>query len=319
VQTCDSSSNNHGNNNNERETQSTIVANKTSCDENYDNLVPYLGGEAPLLDIKEETTFVLQLLKSLTFDERDYMINILKDPSMPIRHLRAEKGHFENALNKLQAALHWRREFGVDRIIHRSPAANADQDDLHAILCRENESGKIYVRGYDRQGRALMYMRPGRENTHDAYNNMRHLVWNLEKAIACTRRKSTELGALQPLEKINLVIDYQGFRLQDSPPMSTSRWTLDILQKHYPECMYRAFVVNPPFVFKTFWALIRPFIDATTKQKIIFCTGHNGTDKFTEHIQDVHKLEQIVGGTADVPDFDSHQYMHLPFDVSYDE
>ena len=137
---------------------------------------------------------------------------------------------------------------------------------MNEILQKEHETGKIYVRGYDSEGRALMYMRPGRENTHNEENNMRNLVFNLEKAIACTGRKSMELGAKLPLEKIKLVIDYDGFKVRNSPPMSTSKRTLSILQSHYPERMAVSYVCNPPLYFRTFWTLIKPFVDATTKE-----------------------------------------------------
>jgi hypothetical protein len=270
----------------------------------------FLGAEKTALDGALEEKGVRDILKALSDQERESM----PDVCMPIRHLRAEKGNIDTAIQKTKAAIQWRREFGVSDIV------NGMENELKDILLEENETGKIYVRGYDNQGRALLYMRPGRENTGIEMNNMRHLVWNLEKAIACTARKSTELGASVPLEKIILVIDYKGFRLKDSPPLSTSKLTLDILQKHYPERMYRAYVVNPG-IFHYFWLVIRNFVDANTKEKVVFCSGPDGLTKFTENIgqEHLHKLEPIVGGTHEIPDFHSKQYMHLPFDVSFDE
>jgi len=49
---------------------------------------------------------------------------------------------------------------------------------------KENETGKIYVRGYDKNGRAVMILRPGKENSKlgfDELNQMRHLVYFVER------------------------------------------------------------------------------------------------------------------------------------------
>ena len=128
----------------------------------------------------------------------------------------------------------------MDAIV-QSCSGNAPNE-MTPIIQKENETCKLYVRGYDQQGRALLYMRPAQENTQDAVNNMRHLVWNLEKAIACSAQRGQR--------KVCIVIDYDGFLLRHSPSLSTSRYTLDILQKHYPERMHKAYVCNPPFVFR---------------------------------------------------------------------
>jgi CRAL/TRIO domain len=187
------------------------------------------------------------------------------------------------------------------------------------IVRQENATGKIYVRGYDRHGRALVYMHPARENTHHEGNNLRHLVWNIEKAVVCTARKSLQRGSDKPLEKINLLIDYHGFRLRDAPPMSTSRKTLDILQKCYPECLHKAYILDPPWVFRTFWTLIKPFVDPVTKRKVVFCTGKAGLQQLLDDVGgDANLLEPIAGGTNPV-EFDSVVYMQLPLDEAFDE
>jgi CRAL/TRIO domain len=261
---------------------------------------------------------------------------------------------------QIKETLHWRIDFSVDTIVECFQVLDTADDDnnnngsgssrsskkdtvahqeMREILATENGPGKIYVRGYDHEGRALMYMTPARENTNHMINNMRHLVYNLEKAIACTRRTSS-VAALHsaandattgggccrrrrrcPLEKINLLIDYEGFQLINAPPMSTTRYTLDILQKHYPERMRHAYLLHPPLVFRAFWALISAFVDPVTKEKIVFCSGKQGQQKLTNNVTAVDKLERRAYGTCDPPprEFDSNEYLHLPFDVSFDE
>jgi hypothetical protein len=183
------------------------------------------------------------------------------------------------------------------------------------IIEQENETGKIYARGYDKDGRAMMYMRPARENTNIEVNNMRHLVFQLEKTISCSNKNGQS--------KICLVIDYDGFRLRDAPPLSTSRYTLDILQKHYPERMYRAYVCNPPFIFRGFWAVTKPFVDPLTKEKICFCSGKAGMAKIVEDMGGVEQakhLEPCAGGTDPLREFDTKEYLFkTPFDKTFNE
>lgn len=262
-------------------------------------------GETPLLDVKEEENGVKAILEALTDDEKQH----LADEHMPLRHLRAEKGNVEHAITKIKHTIAWRRDFEVEKIKHCFDEGG--DEEMRRIIFHENETGKIYCRGYDKDGRVCMYMRPHMENTKGELNQMRHLVYNLERAIACTFHKSGR-------EKINLIIDYQGFRLRDSPPLSTSRHTLDILQKHYPERMYRSYVCNPPYVFKAFWAVIKAFVDPVTKQKICFCSGKAGMETLAENF-DVTRVESCAGGSKDLDPFDSKTYLSKPFYHTFDE
>lgn len=209
----------------------------------------------------------------------------------------------------MKDTIQWRQDFDVETIKNAfEPHGNTE---MRRILEEENATGKIYCRGYDVDGRVVMYMRPHHENTTDETNQMRHLVYNLERAIACTAHKSG-------LEKINLVIDYRGFRVRDAPPLSTSKHTLDILQKHYPERMYCAYVCNPPYIFKAFWTVIKPFVDPITKSKICFCTGKEGLAKLEQKF-DLTTTEKCAGGTAELREFDSVEYFSKPIYKAFDE
>ncbi|GAX18826.1 hypothetical protein FisN_26Hh127 [Fistulifera solaris] len=263
----------------------------------------FLGYEANLFPPQQEYTACIELWHSLQEEERDQ----LTDLQMMVRFYRATKGHA--TLQQLRLALQWRRDFQVDALCRM-------QDPFAQILRKENATGKIYVRGYDKQGRALVYMRPARENTQNEHDQMRHLVYNLEKAIACTRRESARRGKL--LEKIILLIDYEGWSLSNAPPMSTTKATLHILQHMYPERMYRAFCLHPPLIFRAFWNMVRPFIDPVTKEKIVFVTAGKTQQQLwslmTDHQQD---LETGAGGTLSPQDFDSAQYLQLPLEEAF--
>ena len=187
--------------------------------------------------IYDEASGVKSILAALTPHELKY----LADNNMPLRHYRAEKGNLNEAIRKIKLTLKWREEFdveGIKRCFDKTYIAGLplerqkELNNLADIIAHENETGKIYCRGFDKQGRAILYLTPGRENSTHEWNNMRHLVYHLERAIACTRRKSGR-------EKVCIVIGYEGFKLANAPPMSTTKHTLQILQGHYPERMYR--------------------------------------------------------------------------------
>eukprot|EP00968_Pinguiococcus_pyrenoidosus_P011656 scaffold955_cov250-Pinguiococcus_pyrenoidosus.AAC.3 len=142
-------------------------------------------------------------------------------------------------------------------------------------------------------------MRPAFENTGDHDGNINHLIYNMERACAMLRAKATGV------EKLMLLVDYKNYSLFNAPPMKTSRATLDILQNHYPERLGCAMLLNPPFIFRAFWAAISPFIDPVTADKIQFVTGSESArlEHLSEYL-DINKLEEGAGGRNTVP-FDS--------------
>ncbi|CAB9506381.1 SEC14 cytosolic factor [Seminavis robusta] len=270
------------------------------------------------LEPEVEAQGVKDILEGLTEEEKA----ALADDEMPLRHFRAEKGNVKKALKQIKATIKWRDEFQVVtlRDCFRKDEAEANNDkeggdrltaaEFQEILRQEDATGKIYVRGYDKDGRAVVYMQPSRENTKHETNNMRHLVWNMEKAIAISTR--------QGYSKIAFVIDYTGFSLWNAPPLSTNKYTLDIMQRHYPERCHRFYLTNAPFWFKAFWGTVRPFVDAHTKEKIVMCTSGN-KDVWMESLGgDPARLEPFLDGTHTY-EFNVDEYFALPFDAAVDD
>ena len=46
------------------------------------------------------------------------------------------------------------------------------------------------------------------------------------------------------------------------------KFQIDILQNHFPERLYKLFVVNMSWLPKTIWYAVKPFIKESTKNKI---------------------------------------------------
>eukprot|EP00934_Nitzschia_sp_Nitz4_P006607 Nitzschia sp. Nitz4//scaffold230_size58257//22057//23211//NITZ4_006479-RA/size58257-processed-gene-0.63-mRNA-1//-1//CDS//3329543244//6597//frame0 len=272
-----------------------------------------LGGESHLANFsrREEIQGVREMLSDLTPKEKAE----LTDPAMLIRHFRAEKGDVARALESLRSALQWRRDFDVSRL--RTCMQEPQEKELQEMMFREDQSGKLYNRGVNKQGRALVYMKAMNNKTPNAEeDNMKHLIWNIEKAVSVTRHFS---GG--ELDKFCLMIDCNNFRLSKAPSLSVAKFTLDVLQKHYPERMYRAFVLNPPMTFRVFWNLVKPFVDPVTKTKVVFVTpGTSGVDTLYDVMgeEQMKKLEPHAFGKYPVREFNSKEHLTQPFHIPFD-
>ena len=134
-----------------------------------------------------------------------------------LRYLRARNGDNEKALQLLNGTIKWRKEFGLDKM-----------NDWADIIKTENASGKCYSRGIDKEGHVIVYMKPRLENSKSHDSNLKHLVYHLERAISIMENND------QGVEKMILIIDFEGYSLLNAPPMKTSMATLHILQDYYP-------------------------------------------------------------------------------------
>jgi hypothetical protein len=205
------------------------------------------------------------------------------------RYLRARSNNLEQATSMLDATIAWRESFDV---VNLHTWSN--------IMLKENETGKAYVRGHDKQNRPIVWMKPKFENTYDHDGNLKHLVYNLERAVACGEANESSDG------KLCLVIDYEGYSIMNAPPMKTSMEVLRILQNHYPERLAKAYMVRPPWIFHSFFSLISPFIDPVTKDKIAMLSS-NKHATLVETIDDKF-LESSLGG-LDTRPFVSSMYL----------
>lgn len=198
----------------------------------------------------------------------------------------------------LRDTIDWRKKFEIWKI----------HSEFKDTIALENATGKTYVRGFDKEGHPLIYMKPVNENTKDHNGNIKHLVYNMERAVACMDAKG--MGNT----KLSLVIDYGGYTSSHAPTMKTSTETLNILQNHYPERLNCAYCIRAPFVFYAFFKMVSPFIDPVTKKKICMIKNAELGTPACQLSQDIDDavLEKGVGGLDSRP-FDSAKYIAGPF------
>ena len=304
-------------------------------DENNNIHIPYNPTNEPnKYPIEEEMKGLQQILSLLTNNEKLKLIQqygIDKCGNLCMRHYRADKGDVEKAIGRIRYVMKWRDDFGVEKIINavhghsNNDSNDNDEDDddkksiidpemkeLRDIIRHEGETGKVYTRGYSKQGHAIIYFFPVRENTTNVKNNMRHLVYQLERAIAATEKKNHE--------KIIIIMDFVNWTIKKQGPMSRTKETIHILQECYVERMKRVYLTNTPVIFRTFWAMVKPFLDPVTKEKIVFCSGGRmNVENLMKDELDMSVLEKCAFGTKDLKPFDSKEYFSMPLDVVYDE
>ncbi|WFD01963.1 4-nitrophenylphosphatase [Malassezia obtusa] len=201
----------------------------------------------------------------------------LRDRNVYHRYLRATRGDVKSskrriivrALRLTQDTLEWRREFKPELIPPDEVAPEA-------------ETGKHVLTGFDKEGRPILYLRPGRENTKTSPRQIRYMVWSLERGI----------DLMPPgQETLTIVVDFNGANLSTMPSLSTARHVAHILQTHYVERLGRAFVCHMPKFISAFFSALSPFLDPVTKDKIRF----NQPD-MTEFVRPDQLDDQFPGG-----------------------
>jgi hypothetical protein len=230
--------NSNDNGNNMKATTHTLSSVKSSS-----SSLQFICNEFTLKETKERRAFTqekeeqgaYQIYSSLTEEEKELLG---QDYNACLRHYRADKGDITKAVKRTKYAINWRKRTGVNEMLE---AVHGDYDDnderfdelrtLKSVLREEGETGKVYSRGYDKEGRAIMYFYPVRENTKHNKNNIKHLVYQIERAIAASEKNGCE--------KVIIIMDFVDWTMKKAAPMSVTKETIHILQDCYVERMYR--------------------------------------------------------------------------------
>lgn len=285
----------------------------------------------------ERDTICREMVSSLSDDEKElaarcsYQYCHLEDSTpterdeyaaaMARRHLVAENGHNDRALAKMKATLQYREDMNIE-VIRQCFYREQYPDDvggseLHekyrAALNKELSGSKTFVRGKSVDGRALYVVLPHKFTSgFDPEWYMKYNIYTLERAIAITENASDGR-----LEKVVVVFDFGSYSHALRPPMGLSKELQFCLRDHYPERVDTVVLVDTPFIFRAFWAIMKPFIDPVTRRKVKFVTG------------DDHKTE-VLGGLIEAdqamsfmrPDGERAEEMDMKkylFDTPFDE
>eukprot|EP00525_Craspedostauros_australis_P007943 CAMPEP_0198112184 /NCGR_PEP_ID=MMETSP1442-20131203/4070_1 /TAXON_ID= /ORGANISM="Craspedostauros australis, Strain CCMP3328" /LENGTH=311 /DNA_ID=CAMNT_0043768877 /DNA_START=275 /DNA_END=1210 /DNA_ORIENTATION=+ len=264
------------------------------------------------------------LWKSVTGDADNLKEEQLKHAkAMAMRHLESKKGQYDVAMGKYRNAIKFRKETDVDglRLCFHAKDLNLDADTAARYATyREKlesrmDSGRVFVMGHDKCGRAIYTIYAARTKDFDQEWFIKESLYNFERAIAATERQSK--GREQ---QITVIGNYTGFKSHHAAPMSLSNEFMEKLRQNYPGRVKRVYLLNTPTSFLFFWSLLKPFIGTETRKKVQFV---NSERQKKQEFGDLVSLDQaapwmLVGGNK-TKSFDVKQYLHdTRFDHGFD-
>jgi len=209
----------------------------------------------------------------LTTKERKFC-----DEACLLRYLRARDWDVKKANKLLRDTLAWREEYKPELIT---------AEELSEEAC----TGKMFRRGFDKTGKPVLYMAPGRENSTDYVRNVKLLIYTMERAI-----ESMPEG----VEQMVFLIDFNNYSRKNVMPYNVIMEVLNILSNHYPERLGAGFLIDSPWLFSLSYKAISPFINPVTKSKVHFVSGSESAkeQEFSKYF-DMSTMERRYGGTSD--------------------
>lgn len=194
------------------------------------------------------------------------------------RYLEARNWNVDKSKKMLQESLKWRSAYKPEEIRWDEVAS-------------EGETGKVIRADFhDREGRSVLILRPGRQNTKEGDKQIRHLVYLVENAI---------LNLPDGQEQMTWLIDFTEWSINTNVPIKTARDTLHIVQNHYPERLAIALLYNPPRLFEAFWKIVKYFLDTKTFHKVKFVYPKNKESvELMSSYFDADNLPAEFGGKA---------------------
>lgn len=103
-------------------------------------------------------------------------------------------------------------------------------------------------------------------------------------------------GVPVPDKVLNILdMDGLGLHMLSGATMKILKRVLAIDQSHYPEIMYRCYIVNCPTVFRVVWSAVKPLVDKRIQRKIRIMGKVEG--------KTLDELAAVMGGKDRVPSF----------------
>ncbi|KAF7458532.1 CRAL/TRIO domain-containing protein [Cryptosporidium felis] len=209
-----------------------------------------------------------------------------------LRYLRGYNLKVIKSFEALVKTIHFRRKYAPQFINPRN------------ISSGNNVEGLIRY-GVDKEGRPCIFMRAKySESNIDVSLVLNSLLYTMERACLYVDQ------ALACDNKVNLVVDFTGYKSTQQPPVSLSLKFAKAMVDHYPERLHRAFIIQPGWFFKAVWGLISPCIPGNTAEKFVLIDPESdGIDCFNilkSYISDQYLDKEWGGSCEDV--FDPNAY-----------
>ena len=167
------------------------------------------------------------------------------------------------------------------------------------VLAKELDTQKMFHMGKSLDGKPLLYLFLARENTWDPINNVKCLLYTMERCIKHMPPDKNELICL---------IDAKDLGMMNAPALQFITDTIDILNKHYPRRMGQLFVINVSSVVFFFWNAVSMSLSEVTRKKIQFLTDDKSEmeRRIGEYIPMEELLPEFGGSSENKWDLDEY-------------
>lgn len=216
----------------------------------------------PLLD---------ELLCQSAFEDPDRIL---------LRFLRARNWSLSCAFLQLVNALRWRRRVNVREIMRLG--------EYDPAIARQVQSGRLFSWGKDKQGRPVTYI------LQRNYDRDEQTLEEFERATVYSI-ESAHLFTDSPDQLACTVFDLGGISFSRNVDFSSAKVMINSGQEYYPEMVGITLVKDAPFLFKTIWRVISPWLDPVVSSKIEFVSGNELFNYINED-----SIPKIVGGKNEV-------------------
>ncbi|CAM9567015.1 unnamed protein product [Discosporangium mesarthrocarpum] len=219
-------------------------------------VVGLTSDEQVMLSTLLEEIQSLELAEGVSLDEADL--------PMLWRYLKAAQWRLEvggkRVSTYIQDTFIWRKEMKVSKILS-SPTD----------FIMKASTGQMFVRGKCKMGRPLIWFYLGRGNTVDPDQNLRFIIFNLERAVASFGAEDVE--SVRNNGQFCVVVDCSFEDGGGFPALATVRHALSMLALHYPSRLGSLFVLNAGTMITSVWWGLSFLIKQSTREKIFFLSG----------------------------------------------
>ncbi|TKA67292.1 hypothetical protein B0A49_12972 [Cryomyces minteri] len=199
-----------------------------------------------------------------------------------LRFLRHQKWDVAKAHGMMVKSGKWRHETRLEEDIMFNGEQGAldvlkDSNEKYARERAEGfllqfRKGKNFVRGVDREGRPIVYIRSR------LHRSSEQPVESIERSIVYTF-ETTRLFMNPPIASALLIFDLTNFGIanMDFFPI---KFMIGLFENYYPEAFDHVIIHRAPWIFQGFWKVIRGWISAEANQHIHFTNNVSDLEKF---------------------------------------
>ena len=167
-----------------------------------------------------------------------------------LRFLRGRAGDLDKAMKAFTKHLEWRKEHNADLI---------SETDCPIELSKV----KTLIHGNSRSGCPVIYCFAHRHDSsdRDPIEFYKYIIYTFETLIKKTNPEEEKTVFVFDLSKFS-------FKCMD---LEITKMLVSVLQMQYPETLDVAYMLDAPWIFQTFWSIVKPWLDPATAAKVQFC------------------------------------------------